>query len=241
MQQTSELYKEILNGKHTKECRLAVGEKDTPIADLVTFHGEDMLMDMSTSARLFSEETAAVGGCISAEISVRMLKPAKDIPRQGKLVPQVRITDGTRYSEWLSKGVFFVDTREKMGEISGVEIIQLTGYDALLKAEQDCPVDGTDWPATDIQVVAKIARFLGVTVDERTYEIMKNSYPVQYPGEYSCREVLSYIAAMYGGNFIMSDIGQLRLVALNSIPPETRYLITAAGQAITFGGVRILV
>lgn len=241
MQETSELYKEILSGNHRKECRLAVGDKDTPAADLDTFYGNDMLMEMSTSMRLFSEETPTVGGCISGEITIRMLKPAKDIPRQGKLVPQIRITDGTRYSEWLSKGEFFVDTREKTGEISGTEIIRLTGYDAMMKAEQDCPSDSMNWPATDIQAVNRIAQFLGIPVDPRTFDIIKNEYLVQYPGGYSCREVLGYIAAMYGGNFIISDVGQMRLVVLNSIPSETRYLITNAGQAITFGGVRILV
>ena len=46
---------------------------------------------------------------------------------------------------------------------------------------------------------------------------------------------------MYAGCFVMSDLGELRLVALNGIPAETRYLIAAAGQPITFGGVRILV
>ena len=66
-------------------------------------------------------------------------------------------------------------------------------------------------------------------------------YPVQYPAEYSCREVLGFIAAMYAGCFVISDLGELRLVALNSIPPETRRLITKDGFAITFGGVRILV
>ena len=55
------------------------------------------------------------------------------------------------------------------------------------------------------------------------------------------REILGYIAAMYAGNFIMSDDGKLRLVRLNEIGIETHYLVDTAGYVLTFGGDRILV
>jgi hypothetical protein len=53
--------------------------------------------------------------------------------------------------------------------------------------------------------------------------------------------VLGYIAAMYAGSFVMSDLGELRLIPINNIPKETRRLIDQSGNAILFGGVRILV
>lgn len=241
MQSTSELYKEILAGEYRTETRLAIGEKDSPISGLSFFCGENILMSMSTSMRIFSAETPTVGGCVSGEISVDMLKPGFVVPRQAKLVPQVRITDGLRYSEWLSKGVFFVDTRAKKGEGTKMETLTLHGFDAMLKAEQDYPSSQQEWPSKDIDVVKEIAEFLGVAIDSRTIELMTNGYMVQYPGEYTCREVLGYIAAMYGGSFIMSDIGELRLVALNCIPPDTQYLVDQNGEEIIIGGVRILV
>lgn len=242
MQETSDLYKELYRNDHQVENRLLVGSKDTPLAELETAYGEDMLVSMSTAVRMFSGETPTVGSCVSGEISVKMLYPADQPPRQAKLVPQVRLTDGTRYSEWISKGVFFIDTRKKGGENIGVETLTLTGFDAMLRAEQDYPASALDWPARDIDVVGEIAAFMGVEIDPRTIETMTKGYTVQYPGgEYSCRETLGYIAAMYGGCFIMNDVGQLRLVKLNSIPKGTNYLIDNNGFAITFGGVRILV
>ena len=39
----------------------------------------------------------------------------------------------------------------------------------------------------------------------------------------------------------MTGEGRLYLVPLVSIPPETNYLVTEYGDAITFGGDRILV
>ena len=265
MQQTSELYKELLDGLnanqpgHKAENRLAIGETGTLITkkgESITFGGtrilvgtsgpeggydEAMLVSMETDSRVFSEDTPTVGGCVSAEIDVEMLKPYGEIPKQARLAPYVRLTDGSRCSEWIQKGVFYIDTRKKKEDGSGVDKIVLHGYDAMLKAEQDYPSSALSWPAKDIDVVREIADFIDVPIDSRTVELMTWGYPVQYPGEYSCREVLGYIAAMYAGCFIANDVGELRLVALNGIPAETRYLIAAAGQPIAFGGVRILV
>lgn len=265
MQQTSELYKELLDGLYSNapgykaERRLAIGETGkliTKQGDSITFGGtsilvgasgadggydESMLISMGTNGRVFCEDAPTVGCCVSAEIDVEMIKPISNIPKQARLVPYVRLTDGVQFSEWIQKGVFYIDTRQKKEDGSTIEKIVIHGYDAMLKAEQDYPSSKLSWPAKDIDVVREIANFLDVPVDSRTAEIMAWGYPVQYPGEYSCREVLGFIAAMYGGCFIMSDLGELRLVTLYGIPAETRYLIAGAGQPITFGGARILV
>lgn len=259
MQETSALYQELLASKHWKETRLTIGETGkliTKSGDAITFGGtsilvgssgadggydESTLVEMNTAMRMFSEDTPTVGCCVSGEITVKMLRPLGDIPRQARLAPYVRLTDGVRHSEWIQKGVFYVDTRELSQDGTKIEYLTLCGYDAMLKAEQDYPSSKLSWPATDIDVVREIADFIGVSVDSRTADVMTRGYAIQYPGEYTCREVLGYIAAMYAGCFIMSDLGEIRLVALNGIPAETRYLLAGTGQPITFGGVRILV
>ena len=42
-------------------------------------------------------------------------------------------------------------------------------------------------------------------------------------------------------NIVVTENNQLRLVPLYSIPEETNYLINENGEAIMFGGDRILV
>lgn len=242
MQNTSDLYKELLAGAHSVESRLAVGTKDTPISFPRTFYTEDQLVKMETVRKCFAGEQPSVGSCTSGEITVTMLYPETEPPRHAKIVPQIRLTDGERCSEWISKGVFYIDTRKHCGVGSGVETLTFTGFDAMLMAEQDYPSSTLMWPAKDIDVVREIAQFIGVDIDPRTVALMTGGYDIQYPGgQYSCRETLGYIAAMYGGSFVMSDIGELRLVTLNSMPKATRYLVDNTGAAITFGGVRILV
>lgn len=259
MQDTSALYKDLLASDHIVETRLAIGETGvliTKFRESITFGGvsilvgssgadggydESVLISMSTRNQLFSTDGPSVGCCVSGEIDIEMINPYGDVPRQARLVPYVRLTDGKRHSEWIQKGVFYVDTRQKVDDGSSVEKVTIHGYDSMLKAEQLYPSSKLRWPALDVDVVREIAEFMGISVDSRTISLMKHRYLIQYPGEYYCREVLAYIAAMYAGCFTMSDLGELRLVAINSIPPETRYLITATGQAITFGGDRILV
>ena len=237
MQETSDLYKELLDTRYTTQTRLVIGNTTDPEDG----YGEDVLLSMETRTGLFGNDTPSVGDCVSAEITVEMIKPSAAIPKQARLVPYVRLTDGTRHSEWVQKGVFYLDTRDKKEDGSGIEKMILTGYDAMLKAEQDYPSSKLSWPAKDIDVVKEIAAFIGVAVDSQTVSMINKGYKIQLPTEYSCREVLGYIAAMYAGNFVMSDTGKLRLVLLYDLPAETNYLITRSGRAITFGGVRILV
>lgn len=259
MQKTSALYQELLGADHRIETRLAIGETGVLITkrgEAITFGGvsiltgssgadggydETMLMSMETDSRVFSEDTPSVGDCISSQIDIEMLKPFGEIPTRARMVPYVRLTDGYRFSEWIQKGVFYIDTRTKKEDGSTVEKIVIRGYDDMLKAEQDYPASTLAWPARDIDVVREIAAFIGVAIDPRTIPIINRGYTIQYPAGYSCRDVLGYIAAMYAGCFVMSDIGELRLVTIYGIPKETRYLIDRNGQAITFGGVKILV
>lgn len=265
MQETSALYKELFSLYQAGapgvkfETRLSIGETGVLITaqgDTLTIGGvsilvgatgadggydESSLISMRTSNWVFEGNTPTVGCCVSAEIDITMLKPVADIPKQARLVPYVRLTDGVQFSEWIQKGIFYIDTRRKKEDGSSIEKIVIHGYDAMMKAEQDYPSSTLEWPARDIDVVREIAAFLDVPVDSRTVSVINNGYAIQYPAEYSCREVLGYIAAMYAGSFVFSDLGELQLVTIYGIPKETRYLVSTEGQPITFGGVRILV
>lgn len=253
MENTSELYKELLadyqEGKNNvkMETRVSYGPHDYPNDLLAFVFSESDLIEVKTSVRLFSGDTPAVGCCVSNEISVKALYPPAGFThfRMGKLIPSVRLTDGTRHSEWIRKGVFYIDTRKKIGDGTGVEILQLTGYDGMLFTE----LEYTDiyGRTKDIDVVyacldCMYAAGTIMQLDDRTIALMNKGFRVPSPLiGYSCREVLGYIAAMYGGCFIMSDEGKLRLVQLNSIPKRSQYLSNKAGTAITFGGVKIRV
>jgi len=265
MQETSALFKQLLSEEHIVETRLVLGDSglligtdgyaivfgtgDNETRILVDQGGADSgyteqrIFSLKTYRNMFPGNMPSVGNCIAGEIEVRMFNPIGEIPRMAQMVPYIRLSspDRTRVSEWLRKGVYFIDTRDVSDNEDGMEILSLHGYDALAKAQGDYPDSSISYPATDIQIVREIASALEVQIDPRTIELMTRGYQYGLPVGYSMSEVLCNIAASYAGNFIMSDAGELRLVTLTELPKDTRYLVTETGYAITFGGDRILV
>ena len=67
------------------------------------------------------------------------------------------------------------------------------------------------------------------------YAQTQTRYKIEYPSEYTMIETLGYIGAMYGGNWIMNDIGELQLITLWSLPSETYLITNELGYRITFG------
>lgn len=240
MQTTSNLYKELLASDYTVETRLAIATKGRLINEegyYITFGGyrivvedgldpnngynEGHLMTMTVSGKkLFTKNTPSVGCCVAAQLDVTMKKPNVAIPKNAELVPYVRLRNRETHSEWIKKGVFYIDTRKETDGGRDKKLV-LKAYDAMLKTETDYPSSSLSWPATDISVVREICSYLGFESDPRTEAIITKGYRVQLPTGYSCREVLGYIAAMYGGNFVMSDLGKLLLVQMGTQPADT--------------------
>lgn len=229
MQQTSELYKQLLaDPRHVKEVRLNVAGID---------YSEDQLVELSTTAPLFSDGTLSVGGAVAKEIDVSLFAQGT-IPRMAKLIPFVRLRLDDRVSEWIQKGVFYIDTRQT-DESSDVTAFH--GFDDMLKAEVIWePDQDLVFPMSMRAAVLLIAQLMGVEVDNP--EDISDKYQVDYPAnEWTLRDILRFCAGACGGNFVMTDLGKLRLVKLNQLPAETFYLVDQEGAPITFGGVRIRV
>ena len=245
MHVTSDLYKTILQTPgHEKEHRAFIAGVEQKILKKAETKYSNLNMPPLVKGSLFVGSKPSVGGCVSRQIDI-MIKPKGTIPRMAEIKLETRLVlkdfvtgEITSTSEWLPKGTFYIDTRQT-DKVSGALIIH--GYDAMLKAEQMLLTETTedDWPKPMDEVVEEIAKRMGVTVDSRT--VISHTMMVGYPLEYTMREVLGYIAAAHCGNWIITDAGELRLITLNCIPPETSYLVDEDGYAITFGGVRIIV
>ena len=261
MQNTSQLYKDIVSSEnHWFETTLVIGESGRlvdNVGDVITFGGtailvdtggpdsgfdETILMSVSTNHAVFSKNVPVVGSAISGEIDITMLAPVADLPKMARLAPYVRATDGERISEWIPKGVYFIDTRHTSHNDDGLDVMTIHGYDSMLMFEQDYPSDNQhSYPLLDRTMVQHIADSIKISVDPRTFQRMNRNYRFPLPVGYSSREVLGFIAGAYGGNFIISDENQLLLIKLGDLPRETNYLIDQVGDVIVFGSDRILV
>ena len=207
-------------------------------------YGEDKIWSMKTSRRLFTENTPMIGNALVGMVDLTIDNPGVTFSRMAKIKPYIRLYSKTRrmYSGWAQKGEFFIDTRPK-DEADGIETLEITGYDAMRKANQKYPSSTLTWSSTsptDLQVVNEIARTIGATVDAVTRtKLQANPHVVGFPAQYTMAEVLGSIAATHGGNFCISDRGTLLLVGLMDLPEETYLLVNEKGNYITFGGVRI--
>ena len=236
MQTTSERCRELLALPHETEIRLLI--------DGVAYAAPQMVKDsLQTTEALFSGTTPAVGGAVAGEVSVKLLGVASSsVARMAELRPQVRLVgDSGAPSEWIAQGVYNVDKRSYNKQTG---VLTLHGYDKMLATEQWYTGSVTTGGVADVTIINRICSQVGITLDSETatfFSTQGKSYTVATPQDYTCRELLQAIAGWYGGNWCMTPVGKLRLVLLNSLPTETNYLVDNGGNAITFGGDRILV
>lgn len=205
-----------------------------------TVYGPDVEVTHSVDSGLY--EQFGIGNAAAAKLTLSLF--AETIPRAATIKRYIRLRNGEQVSEWLPKGVFFTNRRS---EEDGYWTIE--AFDAMRRADQPWePDQSLVFPLPMPQAVQAFARIMGVEIDPRT--ALNPAYTIDYPASdpesetgdyYSIRQELQWIAAAHAGNWIITDEGKLLLVPLLSIPEETNYLVTEYGDAITLGGVKIIV
>ena len=237
MQSVSNLYNTIISGKHwfeTGVCfgdvtdSLLINEEDDIIlfgtgnnatgillgadtSDLYIDYGENVLTSVKTTQGIIKDNKPQVGCAIASEIDLSMLKPVTNIPRMSKIRVYVRACNETQTSEWLPKGVFFIDTRSTD---KATNVLTIHGYDSMLKTEQ-IYAGATVWTSKPMRtVVNEIASAINVSIDSRTQTLMRTlpNYSVSYNNTLTMRQYLEAIGAAWGGSWVFSDKGELRLV-----------------------------
>lgn len=240
MRQTSALYKTLLaDPGHIKQSRLIIGG---------VVYDESQIVTLSTNEALFAEDTLSVGGAIAREIDFAAFLD-DSVPRRAQIIHEVRLITSTQASEWLRKGVYYISTRSK-DPLTGVTTVH--GFDAMMAAEQEWKPAQTDiFPMSMKEAVEKTAAILHLALDPRNVYKTGEDYKVGYPVAdgnaseeeqvkgLSIRQVWRWIAGAMGGNFIINDLGELRLVPVNDAT-ATAYLANENGDAVTFGGDAIL-
>ncbi len=183
-----------------------------------------------------------VGGCMSATLKVSIL--TEDKFSSGTEVQVLgRLTNGTAAtvcSEWLSFGTFHIT---KVDDLSVGGIVSLEGYDDMLLANSNAFAGVLTETQTMKAAVDDIAADMGVELDPRTVIGTGEGYTVTVDKKLTKRQVLGYIAACHGGNWIITEDRKLRLVPLLTAAGGTATKIPAVigkltvGEAVTVSGV----
>ena len=157
----------------------------------------------------------SVGNCAVGSMRVSVLT-SDAISAGQSVVIKARLTGDSaeESTEFLEFGTFYIDTRE-----ANNGLLTLSCYDAMLKASQQYadptkPDDRIGWPKTMAACVSEIAARIGVSVDDRTTIKTTAPYQVSYPNKLTMIQVLGYIGAAHGGNWIITPENKLRLVPL---------------------------
>lgn len=220
------------SGDYLVETKLVINNVD---------YGEDAIFSLKTSKQLFTSSNPTVGNAAVGRLDAVIKIPVVDIPKAANIKPYVRVFNSSLLSGWLQKGDFYFYQRT-IDEDSGT--MSIIAFDAMFRGNQSYPSSALAWDDTHPyawQVVNEIIGFMDITAEADTLtKLQSANYIVQFPAQYSLRDVLGSIAAMYGGNFIMTNEGLLRLVGFADLPFETSYLVTNNGSPITFGGTKIL-
>lgn len=214
----------------------------------VEFH-MNQLLSLNIQSSLFGDGTPSVGNCVSAELNVQILGYQKDyydrdvnIPKAAKVIVMTKAYNDELSTGFIRMGVFYIDTREKTDNGDGMDILTIHAYDSMLLAEKDYPsTTGMTYPMRDYDMLRIVASSLGINIEGATLAKINKGYMFPLPAGLTCRQVLSRIAASYGGNFTITGNGTLRLIKLNEEPEETFYLVNNAGEPIVIGGERIVV
>lgn len=196
------------------------------------WYGPEAEVSHSVETSLYDE--FGIGNATTAKLSLSLY--SENILRGAVIKRYVRLVNGSQTSEWIPKGIFFTNRRSMEDGLWTIE-----AFDAMRKAETIWEPDSSlKFPMSMSNVVNLLAGFMNVEIDPRT--VINSNYMIDSPGN-TCtfRQIFQWIAAAHGGNWIITDEGKLLLVPLLSTPYETNYLIDERGDAITFGGDRILV
>ena len=235
MNSTSTLYNSIFSGIHRFEVKVNISGTD---------YGMNVLTSVGSNRSVFGSGSPRLGLAPAGELALSLYLDSGAVPRMAEIRPYFRVVNDTRQSEWISKGVYFVDTREAD---TTTGLLTLRAYDSMLKAEQQYPSVEHTWPYSDIDTVREIASFLRVGIDAQTTELMTAGFMIPLPAQYTMRETLQYIAALYGGSFVITDSNTFRLIPLWSVKSEAdaplggTHRLTAAPAFPACTGVRFLV
>ena len=223
MQTTSALWKKIFKQPgHLTEVKAVI--------DGVTYE-IDKIFSISQNRATYNTTNPTIGSCTSSTLEIEII-PDSNVPRMATIEVYNRLVsyDETEQSEWLPAGTYYVDTRSK--ERNRLTLT-LTAYDAMLKADLPYLENSTlsTWPCDDeADVVDEIADLMGIEVDSRT---VLAGYEVPLPEQdWTMREVLGWIAAANGGNWVITPENKLLLVKFTGI---TSLLGTDTSHALLLG------
>jgi hypothetical protein len=188
----------------------------------IEYYDQDVF-SMSADMQLCNEDAFTLGNMFAKKLNLAV-KQKETIPKMANVDVYIRMTGLSGPTTWLPKGKYFIDTRKKSGLATVLEC-----YDKALMMEASFIQTGDtdDYPMLMSDAVAIVCTRLSLTFDNPT--AIQSDFYIEYPNDLTMREVMGNIADANGGNFIITDAGNLKLI----VPTNGTSVATASYKTLT--------
>lgn len=196
MQNSSADYKKEINKpSRTFECKVTIGNNIYTNEDIV-----DIIFDYPQPSDGFT-----IGNTISQTLDLTLINRGDIIYSTSQVKVEIGINIGSKI-EYILMGYYNIDDIEKTDYTT-----KFTCYDNMIKFETAYFSELSD-KQTLQQVVNELAKITGIQ-----FEGSLPAYTVSKLGGFSCREVLSYVASICGGNALITRSGKFTIKGLNEV------------------------
>lgn len=187
------------------------GHYDWQIVNGANAYGKENIVSGTLTDGIY--ENVSIGGTIARQLNLRLWNVTIDT--SSPIVLSVSAVSAGGSVAISDKGTYYIDT---VSTSPYSEYTEITAFDAMLKSEVVFMKEGT-WTTTTAQaLVAEIATLIGITVATST-----NSYfasdskdidqaPNIGQNGTTARQILSTIATLYAGSFIINDYNELEFI-----------------------------
>jgi hypothetical protein len=199
MQSVSTLWNDYFNSLNRKiEYKVDIGTD--------VYYNEN-LYSIRVHSSICGDDVFSLGKVVAKKLDITVKPKATPILKMANVDLYVRFNGDLGPTEWIPKGKFYIDTRQK----SDNKLI-LECYDKALMMERPFLQDEAppDFPMLMTDALDVICTRLSLTLENP--EDISSILNIEYPNELTMRDVAGYIASANGGNFIITDTGNLRLV-----------------------------
>ena len=196
MQNTSADYKlEINKPSRLFECKVTIGNNIYTNEDIV-----DIILDYPQPSDGFT-----IGNTISQTLDLTLINRGDIIYSTSQVKVEIGLKIEDRI-EYIPMGIFNIDDIEKTDYTT-----KFTCYDNMIKFETAYFSELSDKPTLK-QVVNELVKITGIQ-----FEGSLPAYTVSKLGGFSCREILSYVASICGGNALITRSGKFTIKGLNEV------------------------
>lgn len=196
MQNTTADYKlEINKPSRSFECKVTIGDNIYKNEDIV-----DIILDHPQPQDGFS-----IGNIVSQTLDLTLINKGDTIYSTSQIKLEIGLKIGSTI-EYIPMGIFNIDDVEKTDYTT-----KFTCYDNMIKFEKTFSTSLGE-TLTLQQVVNELTRITGV---EFTGSLP--AYTVKKLDGFSCREVLSYVSSICGGNAVITRDGKFTIKSLGEV------------------------